>query len=201
MLCVDKFLTSLILVPAADAITDTVRYKEIDNRHVLPDGDIRVGLHLRYKELRDVPAGGVASRMKYALAVMSALQTERELAVLGVELHALADYLLDTLRTFLHQHFHSLVLAQTASCDYGIGKMDLRIVLDVRHGGYTALGIIGVAVPQSLFSNHQDRPVSRCLMSGVQSRQSGAYDQIFPHLTRIYVLIKMLLRGSRRAAP
>ena len=121
--------------------------------------------------------------MKYALAVMPALQTERQLAVLGVKLHALADYLLDTLRAFLHQHFHGPVLAQAASCYNGIGKMNLRIVLDVRHGGYTALGIIGVAVPQSLFSDHQDRSVSRCLMSGIQSGQSGAYDQIFPHLT------------------
>ena len=201
MLGIDKLLTAFLLVPAAHSVAHSAGYEKVYHGHVLTDSDIRVGLHLGYEELRDIPARGVSASMEYALPVVASFQAERELAVLGVELHALADYLLDALRALLHQHLHRLVLAQAAAGYHRIGKMYLRIVLYVRHCGYAALGIVRVAVPQSLLRDHQYRAQSRCLMSDIQPGQSAAYDQIFPHLTRIYVLIKMSLRGSRRAAP
>ena len=151
-----------------DALGSTGRVgDEVQGEGVLNQFEPRVTSHGLHECSRYLSAGGIASRVRDAVAMMPALATEGDLAVgRGVKAGAEAHEAAHGRGTFRHQDSHSVFIAQAHARDQGVFQMLIWRVILSKGRSDTALSPLRGSFIHRRLGDEQHRPTSPPRMQG-----------------------------------
>ena len=134
-------LQSLILAPAPHAVALLILDEQIQQKCILKYLDIIALEHLLDGKLRNPASCGITTGVKNTALMVSALQTQSQRSVDGIELHAIGYDLGDTVGTLINEYLHRTILTQTTARDKGVRFMYFGVVVVRCYGRNAALSI------------------------------------------------------------
>ncbi len=151
--------------------------EQIENKRVGAQTDVRLALHAGDYGSHDFLAGGVSQGVNNAVMAVTAFAAQVQGARLAIEIRAPFDQLVDALRSFPHDHFHHVVVAQLASGRQRVLHVVLKAVFRPQHTGDSALGVVAVRIGGAFLGNgqHGKRRVHR--QRRAKARQPSPDDQ------------------------
>src|SRR4030067_2701030 len=113
---------------------------------------------------------------------MGSLNREVKLCSLFVELCTPGYEFHNPFRAFLNEYLHGFFPAETISGSEGIFIVDPYFILITQCNSDTPLGILGAALPWSVFCHDKDIPVRCKLYGGPEPCNTTAYDEKINYL-------------------
>jgi 3-dehydroquinate synthase len=144
------------LIECADACDLAVVFQEVGDRREAFQRNVRLLLGTVSKRAYDLAASRVALRVQHAMAAMSALAREQQLAAFSIECSSPGDQLLDCSGTLLDKRAHGLNIAQPIAGEQRVLLMQLDFVVIAERDSDATLRILRRRLEQAVFCDDKN---------------------------------------------
>ena len=143
----DKRAT-MIRVPDEGTTADSVMREQIQRKRLRPEIDMRSLGRATVHGPHDFLSGGITERVGDSRMAVTALQSQRQLAVDFVEFRAVRNQFANSLRGFADHQFHDLRMAQPFACGNRVGDVTGEIIERPQNSGNAPLSVRTVRMLQ-----------------------------------------------------